>query len=561
MGLRKIFQGISRVAENPAVEREAAMLEREALEAAQRKAPMWENGAPVAESGTVIGESHPISEPSISEAPTVTSQEIPAGEEVTKLSNSDSWGGEPVAGTEDIKRNAMYEWVKNNPSKAAAAGIAGGAGLIGLSQMGGGSPPPSAPIAAPLPASAPIEAPKAPVEVHVHTAPAPQEHKTSGVKPISEEVHAAGTPVASTLQESSPQTINTVENMQAAIDQKNHGELANRLGRASELIGTGFSHAQPVAQEAFNEQIKGAGSAVKDFEEVAAQEKNDPKSQVSKDFREYLQQFGMTVPPGTSATSAQKIMPYAYQKFAASEAQKSRHEENKLKYEQLKAYKEAGNAAKEASVKEKSDADAEKQFTKFGEKIESGLASSRSPLGRTRIVQQRGEAVQALIDQVKNQKGGPDSRQMQEIARSMDAMLSGGVGTITGTQELIPHTLRGKFASLEEYIANKPSGLENKEFLNRVEDTIKRETALSKRQQADIMKGVQSAYSHLSKKDPERFQQVLEEKGLVPSQNPLADQAPPPNDLVSVITPDGRKGKIPKANLEKALAGGYKVAE
>jgi hypothetical protein len=32
-------------------------------------------------------------------------------------------------------------------------------------------------------------------------------------------------------------------------------------------------------------------------------------------------------------------------------------------------------------------------------------------------------------------------------------------------------------------------------------------------------------------------------------------------DKVSVITPDGRKGTIPKANLDKALKQGYKVEQ
>ena len=74
-------------------------------------------------------------------------------------------------------------------------------------------------------------------------------------------------------------------------------ELINRLGKSSELIGSAFSRTKPVAQEAFDENIKAAGAGVENLlqkrKESSEQIKRftekdlaDPNSEISKLTRE-----------------------------------------------------------------------------------------------------------------------------------------------------------------------------------------------------------------------------------------------------------------------------------
>lgn len=150
--------------------------------------------------------------------------------------------------------------------------------------------------------------------------------KTSPVRAIAGDVKAAG-PVEtapSPMEEGAGFTENTVENLRNAQKQAADGRLANELGRASELVGTAISGAKPIAQEIFTQQAKDSDNIVKSFEERAEKEKSDPKSAISHQFRDFVRKFGVTVPSNMSAEAAAKIMPYAYQKFAAKEAQEAR---------------------------------------------------------------------------------------------------------------------------------------------------------------------------------------------------------------------------------------------
>lgn len=158
-------------------------------------------------------------------------------------------------------------------------------------------------------------------------------------------------------------TENTVEQLKDAQRKAADARMVAEFGRAGELIGSGISGAKPVAQEIFKEQIKGADKIVEDFEARGEKEKADPKSAISSQFREFVKRFGVNVPASMSAEAAAKIMPYAYQKFAAKEAQTARAFEAQENRKLREAIARESSAARAAASQEKSDELLSKQRT------------------------------------------------------------------------------------------------------------------------------------------------------------------------------------------------------
>jgi hypothetical protein len=84
--------------------------------------------------------------------------------------------------------------------------------------------------------------------------------------------------------------------------------------------------------------------------------------------------------------------------------------------------------------------------------------------------------------------------------------------------------------------------------------------------QSEIMR---TADPKLKKKDPERWSASMDEIGLdqngrVITKQPEAMTPKPevpaqPGDRVTVVSPSGKRGSIPRSQLEAAKAQGYKV--
>lgn len=259
-----------------------------------------------------------------------------------------------------------------------AGGAIAGAGYGAYKMFGGGSPqdPAQRAIGAAVAAPAPKQEEKAPVEP-TKVIPAREQKVTSGVKPIAPEVKGTSqASVSNTIEETGPETINTVENLEDAQQRRNMAQLTNRLGKAGELLGTAFSGAKPVAQQAFDEQIKDAENIVTDFEKKAEQEKNDPNSQVSREFREYYERLtGQTANPKMSLNNGMKIMPYAVQRFMATEAQKARREQQAVQLQSAKDLKEMTlEAARIGAVGKQREKDSDEKRL-FTQKLRTELQS------------------------------------------------------------------------------------------------------------------------------------------------------------------------------------------
>ena len=137
-------------------------------------------------------------------------------------------------------------------------------------------------------------------------------------------------------------------------------------------------------------------------------------------------------------------------------------------------------------------------------------------------------------------------RQIYEIARGLDAMLSQGAATISGTKKLIPETAAGDVATIAEYILNIPKGARQQAFIQQMMDTVKREKDLAKTQVQGTQKKILSGYSHLKKADPERYNETLTAFGL-PTDESTQEQQSQKREDVQAYANDHFNGDYDKA--------------
>lgn len=178
-------------------------------------------------------------------------------------------------------------------------------------------------------------------------------------------------------------------------------------------------------------------------------------------------------------------------------------------------------------------------------------------------------------------------QQIFELARGLEGVIAGGVGTITGAMHLLPKNLQTGLVGVEQWITSRPPRAKLAEFARMLTDAVVREQRTTFKAIQDTQsKRIQSPkFKKLMEKAPEEFEDQVaiwgfDAKGkptasveeLVP--HPFGEEWNPKGskksdikapasmgDMVSVISPSGQKGKIPRANLEKALAAGYKQVQ
>jgi hypothetical protein len=230
-------------------------------------------------------------------------------------------------------------------------------------------------------------------------------------------------------------TNNTVQNLQAAQDQASQGRLANELGRASEIIGSSIAGTKPVAQDIFNAQIKDSDKPVKSFEERAEKEKADPKSAISQQFRDFMGKLGVTVPANMSAEAAAKVMPYAYQKFAAKEAQTARAFEAGENRKLRETLSENALSARQAAASEKAATGLTDKQNKFAQTI--------APKVQNKQYEKFAKLEQARLNiehAVNNPNPQSDSALIYDFIKSLDpdSAVREGEISFVGTARSIP---------------------------------------------------------------------------------------------------------------------------
>lgn len=146
-----------------------------------------------------------------------------------------------------------------------------------------------------------------------------------------------------------------------------------------------------------------------------------------------------------------------------------------------------------------------------------------------------------------------------EVAKTMDRILSGSAPTISGTQEVAPHTLEQWRKKTMEYITSKPQKVNIPEFVDFYKKTLNRIEGINKGIIRNSQKQVLESATSIAKMDPEAFKTYAASRGWdvsydkggkIKLKDMDAEQAaaPPPPPQIQVMR-DKATGKMVKVML------------
>lgn len=368
----------------------------------------------------------------------------------------------------------------------------------------------------------------------------------------------------------------------------NMSRLIGMLGNAGSTIGAAFSRGAAKPVEIGNDLIKNADQGTKDIltrrdaadKDVSRQknlidlsndkDKNDPNSEVSK--------LGRAIAVKLSQATGIKLGGMENASWSSLEKALPGLERYAGLMESANARKEAAAERKDSKTKES----AEKQFLKFGESLDVNRARAGAT-GKVADKLNAAERVEGLFKQFPD--GNVPRTQTRELATSVAALLSsGGTGAaVSQINELVPHSLMGNAAGIAEWVTNQPVGAGQQAFMKLLAETAQREKEIAMNQLKRDRLAKIPAFEHLQKVDPDRFNNILTNTGQIKPEeydqykkgdridvtgglNKMTSgksttSSDTPKGMIKVISPEGKEGMIPEANLKKALERGFKQVQ
>lgn len=178
------------------------------------------------------------------------------------------------------------------------------------------------------------------------------------------------------------------------------------------------------------------------------------------------------------------------------------------------------------------------------------------------------EAVEALIlDENGNLKKDIDKRQIQELAKGLDNLLTSGVSTVSGVHELVPVSAQGNLQSLQEYITGIPTGGAMDDFVKKLAETVQREKNLRHDQLVRAQVSGLGVAANLRKTNPDEYWTTLgnhklykedfDENGVYIPKAKAPPKAPPgaapsPPGTVTMKNSAGKVFHIPADKVQAA---------
>lgn len=226
-------------------------------------------------------------------------------------------------------------------------------------------------------------------------------------------------------------------------------------------------------------------------------EMDDPNSSTSQLHQQVAKKIGL--PPeayqGKSATQLQAVTPLV-EKMQATEIMK-------------------GNRGLMIGMKEdQRNAD---RITKLNEALDP-TKMSRGNFSVSKQIFDRAERLESLANAYKN-TNDLDSRQIEELAIGLNAMLSGAnTGAQRQVEALVPKSVWGNTQKLAEFLSNNPKGTQQGAFVDRILGSISREKETARDQMNRVRFSRISGFSDVQRKSPEDFDNVLRSNDVDPDE-------------------------------------------
>lgn len=276
----------------------------------------------------------------------------------------------------------------------------------------------------------------------------------------------------------------TVENLKKAQDDRDSQRNMSDVMRAASLIGARYTNKKNDAlDDMANRNDKRSEERVTDFNAQQEELKHDPHSAVSKGMRDMMKSFGFDIQGDASAADLEKANPMLAKAFEAQEARKAHSEDLKYKYKEL---------ATLAGLKgqEKADAAIQKSIFKMGDDMDPNKART-GELGKNQARLNAAGRVKALIDA---SGGNPSGIPMRELATTVGNMLTmGSTTSVNQINELVPHTMSGDAAKIQEWLTGNPTGKDQQQFVKMYAKIADREAQTAGDQMKDAF--FQKAYT------------------------------------------------------------------
>lgn len=348
---------------------------------------------------------------------------------------------------------------------------------------------------------------------------------------------AENKPISISQDSSSVPTANPLADRQAQLDAALADREQNMRNSVLRAAGTGFLNADRTLRgqahmgpsESDQRLMRMEDLKLKDLNEnlalagkVSEEEKskmqlqniaalNDPNSPQTQAMKQGLKQlFGDRISPETldKMTGSQlqaldkdlggiftKIDDRKFREQEAKERREDRNLDRKVKLAQIQSTKDLKEIAKQDKADEKDI----KRLDTANKLITSEVASGRSAFGVAAKNLQSIGNVKALLEGALD-PNDLDTRQVYELAKSLDRILSQSGGTISGTEHLTPDTARSRLSKLIEYVTNKRQGAQAGSFVENMSHAFDREEKQAKHQINSASKALLSSYLDLKDK-------------------------------------------------------------
>lgn len=198
--------------------------------------------------------------------------------------------------------------------------------------------------------------------------------------------------------------------------------------------------------------------------------------------------------------------------------------------------------------------------------------NSRSPASQAQISLNNIQRAKALVDQVRQQPGGPDTRQTYELALAQVRSLIGAQQISEKEVEALkPSTFKGSALSFLEKVKNEPIGQDQISFLNRLSDTLNREQGVNSDVLNQFKAQILTAHKGLIQRNPQDAGDVIAANGIDPTgfipqykPSPMATSLFPKNTIINPaavppVPPGGAPTAQPTGNpgapLQAAASG------